>query len=797
VVATLGLGIGANASLFSLLDSIVLRELPIKDPHSLFAIHRVTNDNAGSISFETFEVINQRQSAFAAVAGWTTVGATTVANGTIAPSILDGVTGEYFSLLGLRPILGRLFDASDTGTRVPSSAVAVLSYRFWQKRYNSDRTVIGKTINVQGITFTIVGIAPKDYTGLQVGSSTDLTVPLAMIQAIKRELNIDATEGIAVDYILGRLHPGIGIGQAQAQLDSIWTNIRSTNSLAEASPQDSKLNSDRLSIESASTGFSSLRGQLSNSLLIVFLIAVAVLLLSCLNLASSMAVLGTSRRYETALRVALGAPRGRLVRQVLMESLLLSTIGTSIAVVLACVGTPLLGSMLTQIYAVPSDISFSPDIRLLLFLGISAIVTGTLIGLGAAWRSAREHPRAALQEGLHTIVQATTGISKTLIIIQLAVTLVLLEAAGMFTQNLLLSRDTPLGFKTRNILEVMLLPRPRGYDNLDDESYYRTLTERLAGLPGITGVSMANMTPGAGLLPTAGVTKTLPSDVQKINAELGLITPGFLSTMGIHILEGRDFTWQDNAIGQRVAIISEGLARRLFPSGPVIGQQIQIEDGPNHHSCTIAGVVNDTRLSDVRRSQPFSVFFPSMQATKGSMEFPVLELATSSEPLALTRAIGREVESLGHEYVLSTSTVDEIINISLLRERLTATLSGFFALLAILLAAIGLFGLLSHSVTRRTREIAIRVAIGASLNSIRMMVLREALLVVSGGIVIGFPCALLVPRAASILIEGLAPLNLSVMVAICLLLLMTSLLACYGPLRKATGVNPSLILRSS
>jgi predicted permease len=477
------------------------------------------------------------------------------------------------------------------------------------------------------------------------------------------------------------------------------------------------------------------------------------------------------------------------MRQMLTESVTLSMAGALGAFAFAWWGSRALSSfILGEIFIVPAEMNLAPDWRILGFTAGAAILTSILFGSAPAWRATREDPNAAVQQNARTIARSSGVLGKGLIIAQLAVSLVLLVCAALFIRSLeKLHRINP-GFRTQGVLELGLTPKPGGYKDLAWISYYRQLNDRISSLPGVVSAALIHAGP-ANLLEWTERIGIHQSSTQDTQADLAMVMPGTFHTLGMSLLRGRNFTWQDDDHATRVAIVSENFAARVFPKGNAIGQRLDVTTQPKWQNLEIVGIVSNASLYDVRKHQPPTVYLPTTQYGD-YMGYPRLLVVASIPPAAILGPLRQAVESLGREYVSRVRTVDQEVDRSLIQERVTALLSAFFGGLALLLAAIGLYGLMAYSVARRSREIGIRMALGARRGLMQWMILRETLLLALKGVVIGLPCAAAASRLIAGMLYGIGTGDPVTFVLVPLLLAAVAALAGFVPARRAMRLDP-------
>lgn len=797
-VLTLALGIGANTAIFSLLDGLVLRDLPVPHPEQLvrFGVHS-PGDDYTSLSLPMFQEFSRSQKVFSSVIGSTGDG---VVNGEINGVVFRvdeiAVTGNFQSELGATPEIGRLISPGDVkldGT--PPSQVVVLDYGFWQRRYGGARDVIGKTLKIENFPFTIIGVTQKGFRGISAVDPPEITIPLPAEPLIYGSTDVQKSVARMWLEAEGRLRVGVGMEQARAQLEALWPGIQLAVMPSDQTPgEHAHYLGLQLKVESGAKGTSFLRQRFTKPLYILLAIAGVVLLIACLNLASLLLARAVSRGHELGLRIALGASRGRLARQMLTESVMLLSAGTLAGFALADWGSHALSDVIVgQIYSIPANLNLRPDWRILAFIAGIAIFTGVLFGLAPALRATREDPNAALQHGSRTLGRGMGGLGRRLIVTQVTLSVVLLMGAGLLVRTLEKLHQADPGFRTHSLLVVGLFPKLNGYKNVDLVSYYHELTDRVSGLGGVESAGLMHMHPGDILEWTQDVRVAGTTD-GGFTSNFVMLEPGAFRTLGMTLLSGRSFEWQDDDHRSQVAIVSKNFAQQLFPRGNAIGQRLEIVSSPKWHTVEIIGIVSNASIYDIRKDPPPTVYAPSMQYGD-YMGWSDLLLQTSLPPAAIADTLRQTVESLGHEYVSSIDTVRQNLDRSLLQERVTAMLSAFFGGITLMLAAIGLYGLMADAVRQRTREIGVRMALGAERGRVLKMVLRETLVLVGAGVGIGLPCALAATRLIGHMLYGLSPNDPVTLACVVGALLAVGVLAGYLPARRAMRIDPMEALR--
>jgi predicted permease len=788
-VLSLALGIGANTAIFSLLDALLLRDLPVRQPERLVELSVVRRGSKITFSFPMFREIERGQKVFSGLIGWSFGAATDVEiNGVLSQAEVRSVTGNYYSELGATPLLGRLLAPEDVNLAGSGTLpVAVLSYEFWQRRFGGASDVVGKQIAIDGQPFTIVGVSRRWFTGMTTGDAPDITTPMK------------ATDNRAMlwVFITGRLKDGVSVAQARAQLQSFWPEVlRATASTDTPGLRRQLFFSMGLDVSPAARGVNaSLRSHFTRPLYVLMGIVGLILLVACVNLASLMLARAAARSHEMTVRVALGANRWTLARQVLTESLALSALGAVLGLAFAYWGSRLLVGLLSEGYLAPVILDLRPDWRVLSLTALVAVVTGILFGLAPAWRASREDPASVIQQSTRSLAGGTGKLGKALIVAQVALSLAILLGAGLLVRSFrkLCAIDPGL---EQGVLELSLAPRPGGYQNLDMTGYRRQLLNRVLSAPGVLSAGFADVS-----LPaqeawgdTVSTMAAATSPDAGVKATEATVSPGFFPTLGISLIRGRSFEETDDEHHPRVAIISSSLAARLCPSGDVLGQRIRFSFMPQYQNLEVVGIVSDSRLFGLHDAAPPAIYVPVLQHSD-AMQFGHLFVRGREAPEALAKTVGTEIQSLGHEYPLSTKSIPQEVSQALVEERVVAMLSSFFGTLALLLASIGLYGLMSYAVTRRTREIGIRMTLGARPAMVLGDVLREVLVLVLMGLGLGIPCALAASRLLASMLFGLSPHDLTTLAGVAILLLMVALVAGYLPARRASHIDPMAAVR--
>jgi predicted permease len=794
-VLSLALGAGANSAIFSLMNALTWRELPIREPNRLAHVGVRTDGRQTGLSYSAYQAIVERQRVFSSMLAWSGDGIFNVeAQGALTRGDIWAVTGNFHDELGVTPSAGRLLRPDDVrlDTLAPTR-VAVVGYGFWQRHLGADPQAVGQTIRVEGEPFTIVGIGPEGFTALGLVSEPDVTIPLTAFPLLTKSQTTFTMRRSPWLDVGGRLRDGVTLEQARAQLESIWPAV-----LAAAAPPDF-VGAQRESffaseIETTSLAHGQdlfLRRQFTGPLRIVLAVAGLVLLIACVNLASLMLSRMSLRAPEMALRGALGASRARLIRQVTTEGLLLSLAGGGLGLLFAWWTSGALSSLMTADYLVPSRLTVTPDWRVLTFTTALAFVSGVVVSVAPAWRATRRDLAAGVPQGTRT--SAGTGrVSRSLVIGQTALSVVILMDAVLLVGTLRHLRSIDSGLRADQVMLARLYNRPDGYKDIADDTYYPQLVARVAALPGVHAVGLSAYAPATGRNHSQPVTHAGASPGGAATSAVAPVSPGLLDVLGVRLVEGRDLRWSDDSRAARVTLVSASLARHLFPQGGAIGRRIDVGHDAKRQNLEIVGIVSDARFYDVREPNVWAVYLPVLQH---QAHWGVLAIRTA-QGASIAASLRTAVESLGREHVINLRSIEQTTNRALLQPRVTALLAAFFGGLTLTLAVIGLCGLMLYTVTQRTREIGVRLAIGAARADVVALILRETLTLVVAGVAIGVPAALASGRLVASLVVGLTPSDPAMLALVVIVLLLGGALAGFVPAYRASRIDPMDALRS-
>ncbi len=786
-VLSLALGIGANTAIFSLFYTIVLRTLPVAHPEQLVELVMDSPSElhwAGYWGWEKYEYFRDHNHVFSGITGMSFDNLAQVRTEGSDPETLiqENVPGNYFRVLGLKPAIGRLIGPED----VPASGngdAAVVSWSYWNRRFHRDPAILGKRIFYNDRPKIIIGVAPREYVGPRVGSRTDLWIPVA---------HGDLT-------MLARLKPGVTIEKAQAEIAVLYRALLEKEATRSKNPRMEK----RMELLPAGAGLVRVRDQYGKPLVLLMAVVGLLLLLACINMASMLLARSAGRQREIAVRVGLGASRGHLVRQMLTESILLSLAGALFGVLFAYFVTNVLVRIMASSRAFEHiEIQVQPDVYLLLFTTGIALLTGLLFGLAPAWYAFRFAPASDLrQSGKGGNTRFWSLFGKGLVTAQVALSIFLVAAAAMFLNYLSRLRNFDLGFRSDHVLLVTLDPTHSGYKPEQLAAFYRALLPRLEAIPGVRSASISGCTPlegcgtpGRYIFAEGHMERT--EDRRRVGVTF--VAPRYFETLGIPLLAGRDFTFQD-AGRSRVVTINQTMARRYFPGINPIGKRITVDRNSkpgwfgSDQPYQIVGLAGDVKAFELRGPAYPTMYFNMFQENQLMDQF---ELRTTGNPASISGTVRRIMRDLLKTVpVTRITTLADQVDSNIVPERLIATLSQFFGVLGAALAGIGLYGLLAYTVARRTNEVGIRMALGATASDVSSLVLRDALGMVGCGLIAGVVLVLLSRPLVVSLIQDLKPDSTGALVFGGSIIFAVALLAASVPVRRAIRVDPMVALR--
>ena len=796
--ASLALTIGAMAAIFSLLNALVLRELPVKEPGQLVHVSMTTAvQGESALTLPLLRELSSRQRVFSAIVGtWGNPVLSVIDDGRVMKASLWATTSNLFDELGVRPALGRALVSTDmTIQPLSGEPVAVLGHGFWQRQYQSDVAVIGRTIYIEGAPFTVVGVAPAGFTGFSIVSEPDITIPLGAVSFVNRRAGAGLRAGESRSVkLVGRLKAGVTLTQAEAQLTAVWPEARAASIPAGyTGDRLDEFLSLGLKVASAANGQeTALRARYTSPLVILLAIAGLVLLIACTNVAGLLLSRASVRRHEIDLRLALGATRFRVARQLMTEGLLVSTAGAVAGVVLAYWACAEIAALVFADFVIPVVFDGRPDLRVVAVTTAIGAGAGVLCGALPAWRGTRRKASDALRTEGRTST-AAGRIGPLVMGGQVALSVVLLATTGVLVRTLVELRRLDTGIERSEAVLVAYpeAAQPGAYDGIDNDAYYPQVLGRIESLPGVERASVSLLKPGAGDAFRDTVVRSGAPAREGVAATRSPVAPGFFSTVGIRLVKGRDFDWGDRSRTGGVTVLSESLARQLFTGADPIGQRVRIGLDASREALEVIGVVSDARVYDLKTDNTFAAYTAALQDPAASFKcFVIRGNGISSADIV------QAVTGLGRERVGNVVTLRSITDQSLLRERLAAMMSGFFGFVVLLLAGVGLYGLLSQTVTQRRKEIGIRMAVGADSLRVVWEILRRGLAVTIAGIGAGVLLALPLVGAVKALLFGVSPQDPLTMATAVGALVTVAVVACIVPAVRAARVDPITVLRS-
>jgi putative ABC transport system permease protein len=801
---SLALGIGANTAIFSLMDAVLLRMLPVQKPEELVQVGFHSPRSAGtrrSYTNTIWEQVRDHQDLFSGVFAWSPQSFDLADGGEAQPIRGIYVSGSYFTTLGVRPAIGRLLMAADD-SRGCGGAV-ILGYNFWQQHYGGADSAIGSLLRLNGHTFPVIGVTQRGFFGTDVGDRFDVAIPICAEAVLAGKDSMLDQRSSWWLLMMGRLKPGVSIAQATARLNLLAPEIFGASIPQFWSPTDQRdFRQYKFTAEFASTGltgYSNLRDQYERPLEILMAVVGLVLLIACANIASLTMARSAARQKEIAVRLSLGASRRRLMRQVLTESFVLSGAGALLGLLFARWG----GALLVRLVSTTQNklfLDLSMDVRVLGFTIVIAILTGILFGVIPAFRATHLSLTSALKGG-----EAQPGDGRSqprsarwVVAVQVALSIILLVGTLLFARtfrNLLILNP---GFDRNNVLLASMNVHNAGIPTGVLGSFYAKVLNRLQAIPGTTSVSQVWFTPFSGMEwnNNVQVEGYQPPPGQQPLVWFNWVTPGYFATLRTPILLGRSFDAHDTATSSRVAIVNETMAHQFFPNANPIGSYFSIsgDDPAVSKPLQIVGIVKDSKYLSLREVfSPFA-YVPSTQIPFVPEETS-FAIRTAINPTVLISAVRDAIGSENKAASLRFATLGQLVDDTLVQERLLAMLSGFFGGLALLLTAIGLYGVMTYFVTRRTREIGIRMALGARPRSILQLVMRDVLVLLAAGIGAGVVASFWVTRLAQQLLFGLSPTDTATFLLAVGGIVMVALVASYLPARRAIRVDPMVALR--
>jgi len=787
-VITLALGIGANTAIFSLVNTVLLRPLPVDKPEQLVSLNSVSpsgDNNVPVFSYPNYRDYRDRNDVLSGVLAYRFSPISVSTNGVNERMWAYTVSGNYFEVLGVEPALGRFF-TMDEDQAAGAHPVAVITYNCWQKRFGGSPSAIGKEVIVNGRTFSIIGVAKPGFHGSEISYVPEMWFPSAMISTIEPGDDYRNDRDSANFFVQGRLKPGVTAAQAEGALKSIAVQL---------SAEYPKENENKTVVLSPPGLFGTfMRGPILGFAGVMMAVVGLVLLLACTNLANLLLARATERRKEIAIRLAIGASRSRLIRQLLTESLLLALLGGAIGLALAFWLVDAMAALRPPM-DVPLSTNVKIDYRVLLFTGVVSAATGVLFGLLPALQTTRPDLVPALKDETSIAGYRRSWLRNGLVVFQVSLSLLLLICAGLVLRGLQRAQLMNPGFTPHHGIELSFDLSLQGYDGTRTKTFKRQLVDRVRTLPGVQYAGVANVVPLSMSLNNNNVYVEGAPQERGANiptAMTGFASPGLIEALGVDLLEGRDFTEQDGDTRPRTALVNETFARRFWPGESAVGKRFSFE-GVAGPWLEVVGVLQDGKYFSLSE-EPTPFVYAKLRPEDGS--YLTLVVRTASDPQQMISAIRGEFQQLDSNLpVYSVKTLTEHMSLPLFPARVAAILLGSFGALALILAAIGIFGVMSYSVSQRTREIGIRMALGANAPNILRLVVGQGLKLISFGMGIGLVAAIAGTRLMSDLLYGVSATDSLTFFGIGLLLIGVAMLACYLPARRATQVDPMIALK--
>jgi predicted permease len=802
IVATLALGIGANTAIFSLLDQLLLRRLPVERPEELVILDgpgpfagRTNNDQ--TFSYPMYRDFRDSNQVFTGVIARFPTAISAGIDGVVERVQSELVSGNYFDVLGVRPLIGRAFHQDDD-LRPGGHPVVMLSHGYWVRRFGRDPFVLNKTIDLNGRPMTVVGIAPPGFRSVDATATPDVFVPLMMKASMTPSWDDLENRRTRWVNVIARLRPGVSSEQAATAMNVLYRqlNEQEVKALTTASAAfRQRFVNKPLVIAPGGGGFSNLRSEVSMPLFLMMGMVGLVLMIACANIASLLMARSASQEREVAICLALGAARRRVVSQRILESVSFACLGGAAGLLVAAwTGDLLIAALMPR--GLGASLTTTFDARLVLFTVVVSLVTALLFGLGPAIQSSRPSLTNALKEG-GTVLggRRHVRLRKGLVVAQVALAVLLLSGAGLFARSLYNLRHLDPGFRPDGLLTFSVDPSLGGYAQTRLIGFVQALTERLAAMPGVRSVSCAlipAMASDEGHI-TVKVEGYESKDGEDMSPGFNYVGPAYFSTMGIPVLSGREFSDRDGASSPRVAVVNEAFARYFFGEDDPIGRRISFRR--DNLSMEIVGVVENSKFTSLRETQQRYVYTPYMQQT--SLDAITFYVRTASGlPASLGPMVLERANQLDRNLPLfDLRTVVAQIDDSLIVERMVAALSAAFGLLATMLAAIGLYGVMAYTVARRTREIGVRMALGAGRSDVVGLILHEAGMLAAAGVLVGLPAAYALTRLAQSQLFGVSSSDPLVMSGAVLFLVGVTLTAGFIPAHRASRVDAMTALR--
>ncbi len=793
VVLSLALGIGANMAIFSILNAVMLRSLPVEDPRALVKIQIGSSDD--EVTNPIWEQVRDHQQAFSGALAYSSTRFDLAAGGESHFAQGLWVSGDFFRVLGVPAIAGRTFSAEDDHRG--AKPLAVISYNFWQRNFNGDGNAIGKTVRLNRHLFTIIGITPPWFSGLDNDRAFDVAIPIACEPILNSQRGgLDSRLSWWLRMI-GRLNPGESIVQGQEKMRAIAPEIFRATLPDIDSENQKEYQQHTFSLQTAATGFSQTGDRYRTALLTLMAVVALVLVIACANVANLLLARASARHRELSVRMAMGAGRWRVIRQLLTESVLLSMFGSALGFLLALWGSRLLVGLLST-KAYPLEVNLSPDIHVLSFTIGVTLLTALLFGLAPAIRGTRIELNQVLKENARTAVQGASrfNLGKLLVTVQVALSLVLLVGAGLFltTFRNLLTAD--IGLVRHSVLMVSAEAHEAGIPESQRVRTFDEILTRLRSIPGVVSASSSAIAPMSreGWAELSKPEGFVPQSRRDTLVFLNRVSSSYFETMGTPLLMGREFNDRDTLASLRVMVISESVARKFFPGANPLGKSIGVDEDDKNVPFQVIGVAKDAKYNRIDESHRNVIYIAATQdvAPRSGQHF---ELRSDLSMQTLAPAVRTIIAGVNKDIALEFRSFETQVSETMVQQRVVATLASAFGVLALVLAMVGLYGMTAYVVTRRTAEIGIRLALGAQRSAVLWLVLRDVVALLALGIVFGVAASFAAGRLVTGLLYGVRPNDPLQLAAAVLTLAAATALAAYLPARRAARLDPMMALR--
>ena len=786
-IATLAMGIGANTAMFSMLNALAFQRLSIAEPDDLYSLSSYNERGQKRyVPMPTVLDLN-RDSPFVEACGYNGGGNFPVeANGVPSHAITAFITGRCMSVFGVQPVLGRGIVDADAPIMTSGVKVIVISDRLWRRLFNADPGAIGKTMKVEGAEATVIGVMPPGFRGIHADVGVDIMAPPdSLVPAVQGRRPV-------AQEVLGRLKPGVSFEQAAAQFDTMWPALlEQAKAMNQGAAEGQSILGPIVRLDPMGRGLSPAREQYSQAVTIILGLAALLLLLACVNLGGLLLTRLNARSTELGVRLALGGGRARIAQQMLVESLLLSGAGTLVAIPVAFAFLAPLPALLDPGF-VGWEISFTPDLRVLAATAGIGLVAGVMLTALPVWFAMRRQATVRFTWD-RTVIGAAGRWTRGLLVVQVALSVVLVVGAALLTRSLFAVLGTNPGVRTDGMLTARLMAVPGGNRGMNPDAHYPPLIEKVRAIPGVRQVAYSIVFPRRLTLIGSDV-GFVGEEFTGVRTSLDSVSPNFFEMMGIRLVAGRVFTEGDTRTSRRVVILSENLARALAPDGNILDQRLKFQTNRAMQDLLVVGVVGNSTQGDLKNAKAHVMFSPAAQSA--GFNSPNLLLNIAGDPTPIAESLRRIVLEHGREFVSDVAMIDDLLARGPRRERMSAMLSAMIGVLAVLLAVIGIHGVLAYSVARRTREIGVRVAIGANPASVARAVMREGALLTLMGVAVGVVAAYFGARLLRALLFGISETDAVTFAACVVFFTVLGAMAGILPARRAASIDPAITLRA-